>query len=432
MPFYEYIVSFFAYPVVTLFFLIGLIILSLVQNTLITQGKYQSRLLIQAKKHPLFFFQKIFSPLFGKDLWKNLLLYLHLSTQITTAAFIFSVAASANTKNLLQHDSWTAFSLLIGGFVVLFLINIFSYALSSAKAFVAVSLFASIYLTLLFPVLAPILRITYFLKSKKKSQHGTMTKSQVKEYLRDFFTHDLPLSLDSQDLKRIASMITFKERVAKEVMVPRIDVSALSSETSLASAAELFKEETYSRIPVFKENLDHILGVLHYKDLLKIYIEKKDFTQAPLESLLKPVIFTPENKKITSLLQEFKSKQVHMAIVVDEYGGTEGIVTIEDVLEELVGEIEDEYDQDEEEQFWKLPNGEWIVDSKMSIIDIESKLNIHLPEHADYETIGGYIYHKAGTIPQKGWTIHLDDYTLEVLSCSERSIEKIRIIPIKK
>lgn len=432
MHFYEYIHNFFSYPLIALFFLAGLITLSIVQNTFITQGKYQSKLLISSKKNPLFFFRKIFIPFFAKDLWKHLLFYLNLSKQITVIGFVFSLAAMAHLHYVTDPESWYPLIFLVGGFLVLFLLDIFTYFLSSPKAFTLTSFIASLYLSLYFPLIGPFLRISHIMRSKRKDKQTRMTKTEIKEYLRDIFTHDLPLSLDTQDLKRVASLITFKERVAKEVMVPRIDVSALSSDTSLAKAAELFEEENYSRIPVYKENLDHILGVLHYKDLLKIYIEKKDFHRAPLESLLKPVIFTPENKKITSLLQEFKSKQVHMAIVVDEYGGTEGIVTIEDVLEELVGEIEDEYDQDDEEQFWKLPNGEWIVDSKMSIIDIESKLNIHLPEHADYETIGGYIYHKTGTIPQKGWTIHLDEYTLEVLSCSERSIEKIRIIPLKK
>ena len=151
----------------------------------------------------------------------------------------------------------------------------------------------------------------------------------------------------------------------------------------------------------------------------------------PIEKIAKPILYTPETKKISSLLQEFRSKQIHLAIVVDEYGGTEGIVTIEDILEELVGEIADEYDIAEEVLFTPLPDGGWIVDAKMSIIDIEEELGVKIPQGPEYDTIGGYIFHRAGAIPLKGWRIHHDEFDLEVLSSSERSIEKIRITPHK-
>jgi CBS domain containing-hemolysin-like protein len=150
---------------------------------------------------------------------------------------------------------------------------------------------------------------------------------------------------------------------------------------------------------------------------------------APLESLAKPVLYAPENKKIALLLQEFRNKQIHMAIIVDEYGGTEGIVTIEDILEELVGEIEDESDIGANQQFWALPSGGWVVDAQMSIFDIEERLGIQIPHGLEYETIGGYVFHCAGTIPTKGWRLLHDQFELEVLSSNERSIKKIKIIP---
>ena len=130
------------------------------------------------------------------------------------------------------------------------------------------------------------------------------------------------------------------------------------------------------------------------------------------------------------LLQEFRKKQVHMAIVVDEYGGTEGIVTIEDILEQIVGEIADEYDEDEE-MFFAQNDGSWIVDARMNILDAEEQLGILVPQDGDYDTIGGYIYHRAGTIPSKGFVIKHDDFELEVLRSSERCVEKVRITPIK-
>ena len=147
---------------------------------------------------------------------------------------------------------------------------------------------------------------------------------------------------------------------------------------------------------------------------------------------MKPVIYAPENKKISKLFQEFKKEKIHLAIIVNEYGGTEGIVTIEDILEELVGEIEDEYDTEEERQFWKLPSGSVVVDAKMSIIDVEEKIGIKIPPSVEYETIGGYVFHRAGTIPSKGWKIHLEEFELEVLISNDRCIEKIRITPTKQ
>jgi putative hemolysin len=150
-----------------------------------------------------------------------------------------------------------------------------------------------------------------------------------------------------------------------------------------------------------------------------------------IESLIKPVVFTPETKKISVLLQEFRNKKNHLAIVVDEYGGTEGIVTIEDILEELVGEIEDEYDIQQADLISSLASGGWIIDAKMGIIDIEEEIGIQIPPGPEYDTIGGYVFHKAGSIPTKGWKVHLDEFDLEVLSSDERSINKIKITPHK-
>jgi putative hemolysin len=180
-------------------------------------------------------------------------------------------------------------------------------------------------------------------------------KDKILEILHDseFAPH-----IETNDQKLIVSVVTFKERIAREVMVPRIDMFTLSSETSMKEALEAFVKEGYSRIPVWKESVDHIIGALYYKDLLKIYSTTHDLEKqlaTSIEKSLKPVVYTPETKKISQLLQEFRSKQIHMAIVVDEYGGTEGIVTIEDILEELVGEIADEYDYDEEALFTPCP-----------------------------------------------------------------------------
>jgi putative hemolysin len=257
---------------------------------------------------------------------------------------------------------------------------------------------------------------------------------KVIELLED---SDLAPYFDESDQKLLSSVVSFKERIAREVMVPRIDLFSLPVDTTLQEATESFLAQGYSRIPVYRDSVDNIIGVLLFKDALKQFaqvISSPSGTQKltnTIENFLKPVLYTPETKKISQLLQEFRSKQIHLAIVVDEWGGTEGIITIEDILEELVGEIADEYDIDEEVMFSVLPGGGWIVDGKMGILDIEEDLGIEIPQGPEYETIGGYIVHRAGTIPSKGWRIHHDEFDLEVLSSDERSVDKIRITPHK-
>lgn len=237
--------------------------------------------------------------------------------------------------------------------------------------------------------------------------------------------------LEPQDKKLIQAVFNFQNLIVREVMVPRVDLFGLTCELSVKEAATKLEQEGYSRIPVYKGSIDHILGVLMYKDVLSKYMEaslKGDpkILDQSIETIIKPVFYTPETKKISHLLQEFRRRQLHLAIVVDEYGGTEGIVTIEDILEEIVGDIEDEYDE-EEALFTSLADGSFLVDARMNLFDLEEKLGIKLPEAGDYDTLGGYIFHKAGEIPTRGFMIKLDDVTLEVLRAGERNIEKVKI-----
>lgn len=246
---------------------------------------------------------------------------------------------------------------------------------------------------------------------------------------------NLSPNLTSHEQQLIESVLHFMERIAREVMVPRVDVFSLSAETPIREAAKLIEDEGYSRIPVYRNNVDNIVGVLMYKDILTKYMEfeeKKDpaILDAPIETIQKNVLYTPETKKISNLLLEFRKKQVHLAIVVDEYGGTEGVVTIEDILEEIVGEISDEYDE-QEEMFSPQPDGSWIVDARMNILDIEEHMSIDIPQEADYDTLGGYIFHCTGTIPLKGFIIKKKDFEIEILNSDERKVEKVHIRKIE-
>jgi len=262
---------------------------------------------------------------------------------------------------------------------------------------------------------------------KKKNVPSAKIRDKIQEILQK---GDLSSYLDTNEQKLILSFIAFKERIVREVMVPRINLYTLSLDTTLKEACQSFLQEGYSRIPVYRDSIDQIVGVLHYKDLFQSYVQAQGNAQllsSSIATLVKPILYTPETKKISGLLQEFRSKKMHLAIVVDEYGGTEGIVTIEDILEELVGEISDEYDKGEELLFTVLPGGGWIVDARMSIIDIEKELGIQIDPSPEYDTLGGYIFHRAGAIPSQGWRLHHDTFDLEVLSSNDRCIEKVRI-----
>jgi putative hemolysin len=295
------------------------------------------------------------------------------------------------------------------------------------------SVFASCFMLLAIPFAYPFFKLThsstrgvYFDHLQEES--GTQTQQELFEMIQEA---DIHTRLDAHDKKLIESVVLFRDRIAREVMVPRVDIFSLPAEISINEAAKLLHSEGYSRIPVYQQSMDNIIGVLMYKDVLTKFMEYEQkgdpkILNTPVQTILKNVLYTPETKKISQLLQDFRKKQVHLAIVVDEYGGTEGIVTIEDILEEIVGDIADEYDK-EESLFVPLPDGGWIVDARMNILDLESELNIALPQEGDYDTVAGYIFHYAGEIPSKGFFIKSKDFEIEVLRSTDRCVEKVRI-----
>lgn len=275
-------------------------------------------------------------------------------------------------------------------------------------------------------------------KAHKDESWGDPVEEMKETIVQILHEADVQGRLNPADKKLIESVVKFKDRIVREVMVPRVDLFMLPADTKIQDAAKELTSEGYSRVPVYRDTVDNIIGVLMFKDILQLYMDclegKKDsaLTNAPIESITKGVFYTPETKKVAQLLQEFRSKQMHMAIVVDEYGGTEGVVTMEDILEEIVGDIADEYDSDEQQLYTTQPGGGcWIVDARMTILDAEETFDIHIPQDGEYDTIGGYVFHKVGAIPHKGLKIHHEDFDLEILSSSDRSVEKVRITPLK-
>lgn len=297
--------------------------------------------------------------------------------------------------------------------------------------------FSSIFMFLAFPITFLFLKISQSFSRTIYLDHLHEPESQARQEIIDIIQEaQLSPGINTHDKKLIESVLSFRERIAREVMVPRVNVFSLPAETSIKEAAKLLAAEGYSRTPIYRTTIDDITGVLMYKDILTKFREYEEsgndekIIQAPIENIQKKVLYTPETKNISNLLQEFRKKQVHLAIVVDEYGGTEGIVTIEDILEEIVGEIADEYDV-EKALLNQQPDGSWIVDAHMNILDAEETIGITIPQEGEYDTVGGYVFHCAGAIPSKGFIIHQDEFELEVLDSNERVVEKVRIKPFQ-
>ena len=331
------------------------------------------------------------------------------------------------------------FLALTGLFILLFLIGDYLARVVGTRypeySLKICGLIASSLMSVMLIIALPFLKVFYMLFQSLHFDPPIEPSEEAKQELIDMIEEsDFDARLDSHDKKLIESVMEFSERIVREVMVPRVDIFSLPNHTSIEEASQLLHNEGYSRIPVYKGTLDNIIGVLMYKDLLAKFMEAvkkgdKKILQAPIASLIKNVIYTPETKKISHLLQEFRKKQVHLAIIVDEYGGTEGIVTIEDILEEIVGDISDEYDE-EEALFVPLPEGGWLIDARMTIFDIEEQLGIEISQEGDYDTIGGYVFHEAGTIPSKGYLIRKPHFELEIVRSDDRRVEKLRIKPL--
>ena len=229
--------------------------------------------------------------------------------------------------------------------------------------------------------------------------------------------------IDRQSGEMIQSILELRETVAREVMVPRTEIVAISGTSTIEDILALILKQGHTRMPLYNDNIDNIMGILNVKDLLRFW--SKPFRREDLTSILRKTYYIPETKNIHLLLHELKEKKSHMAIVIDEYGGTSGLVTLEDLIEEIVGEIHDEHDVDEN-PFTKLPGGEVLVDSRVDIEEFEDYFGITIPE-GQFETLGGFIFYLIKKIPVTGETITHGDLKITIEAADERSIKKVRI-----
>jgi putative hemolysin len=224
----------------------------------------------------------------------------------------------------------------------------------------------------------------------------------------------------------IASVIELGEQPVREVMVPRIDIVAAPANSTVRDVVDRIVESGHSRIPVYDGTIDNVIGVAYAKDLLRFL---RDGSQtAPVQPLAREASYVPETKKVDDLLHEMQQTRVHVAIVVDEYGGTAGLITIEDLIEEIVGEIRDEYDL-EESMIEEVSDREALFDARVSIRDVNDTLDLDI-EDEDFDTLGGLLYHELGKVPNVGDEVRVDGAVVTVLSTTGRRVRKVRVTKV--
>jgi putative hemolysin len=229
--------------------------------------------------------------------------------------------------------------------------------------------------------------------------------------------------MEAPERKLLQSIVDFGDTLVREVMTPRPDIVAIEESATIDELRALFRDQEYSRIPVYKENLDNILGVVFIKDLIRLTGDADN--AGGMQRLLRPATFVPETKRVSDLLKEFQLKQVQLAIVVDEYGGTAGLATLEDLLEEIVGEIRDEYDV-ESEPVTEEGQGTFVFSGKVNFDEVRDRLHVEI-EPEGFETVGGYVLTRVGRVPAAGETFELDGLVVEVIEAERRRIHRVRM-----
>jgi putative hemolysin len=230
--------------------------------------------------------------------------------------------------------------------------------------------------------------------------------------------------VEQEEREMIHGILEMTDKTVREVMVPRVDVVAAESTDSIADVIKVIIEYGYSRIPIYEDNIDNIVGVVYAKDLLRHGVVGDD--QRPLKAVAREPYYTPEAKHVGELLRDMKERKIHIAVVVDEHGGTAGIVTFEDLIEEIVGPIRDEYDMREVEELQIVSDHEVVVSARFPVDDLKEALDLQVPE-VEADTVGGLVYEQLGEIPKVGATIQLGNATLTVESIRRQGIQTVRI-----
>jgi CBS domain containing-hemolysin-like protein len=235
-----------------------------------------------------------------------------------------------------------------------------------------------------------------------------------------------PSALEEEEKQMIRNIFDFADTSVRKIMTPRVEMHAIDVQTPLAEVIKLLNNERHSRMPVYSGSIDNIIGILSNRDFLEWYTERAD-EPFNLEKLVMPAIFVPAGKKIDSLLSELRKSNNHLAVVIDEYGGTAGLVTMEDILEEIVGEIKDEDDTEEDVGIVKLQAGQYLLDPLITLSDLEDRLGIRfeIDESEHIETLSGLIQHALGSLPETGTSVEIQGYSFKVNKMDGTKMEEV-------
>ncbi len=353
------------------------------------------------------------------------------NTIVNVAASIVAVSIAIDLSNLfnISLDLLLTFQILIITILILLFGELFPKMIASKNPvkfakYIAVPL--NICTIIIYPVaeiIAEILRLSSSSLKFDKSKSAISNEELVE--LTNIGKEKGAIEEGEHSL--ISSIVMFAGITVDEVMTPRVDIVAVSAEENYDGIIKTITNSGHSRIPVYKNNLDEIIGIIFAKDLLKFIRVNNSLEKFSLESLMKKPLFVPETKPINELLKEFQEKKVHLAIVVDEYGGTSGLITLEDIIEEVLGDIWDEFDK-EEDEIISIDDKRFIALGKTKLDDLNEQLHTNIiVEDNDYDTLGGFIFNKAGNIPKEGFSFVSGNFRYTVKEIQKRRIKKVMI-----
>jgi len=356
------------------------------------------------------------------------------TSSLSTILVIYTLALCVAAASAFSFDldvaaevgPWAAMVLGVVELLILLLVQFVGRVVAVARPERVALTFVrpvEILVRVLFFVLVPLNALDAWLRRLMGVQHG-LTPADAEDRLRHLVEGNTDLEEDEREM--IASVIELGEQPVREIMVPRIDIVAAAASSTVRDVLDRIVESGHSRIPIYDGSIDNITGVIYAKDLLKFLRDEPQ--TAPVQPLAREPSYVPETKKVDELLHEMQQRHVHLAVVVDEYGGTAGLITIEDLIEEIVGEIQDEYDV-EEAMIEEVSYNEALFDARVSIRDVNDTLDLDL-EDEDFDTLGGLLYHELGKVPNVGDEVRVDGALVKVLTTTGRRVRKVRVTKV--
>ena len=359
---------------------------------------------------------------------------LMLLTGAARAALVLVVFLAAHAYLAHRFPRWETWVVYAAAFVAAgLLVSVFSVAIPMSwgryqpERLLAGSRFI---LTVMLVALNPLVSLLHAVDPVVRRLIGVDAEGDSESQISDDVlsvveTHEEAHTVDPTQKQMIEAVFEFPTTTAGEIMTPRTDVYGIDAAASLEQIKAFVLEHGHSRVPVYEETIDNIVGILYAKDLLEFIHNDKPFD---LRQVMRDALMVPESKSVRELLGEFKGRKVHIAVVLDEYGGTAGIVTIEDILEELVGEIEDEYESEEEAPpIRRIDDSAADVDARMHIDDLNDEMKLDLPEDEDYDTIGGFVFSSLGHIPEVGEAFEAEGVRFTVLGAERTRVTRVRV-----